>query len=81
VIFLRVEDPERAALHVENYNEAVFQAANSALKEGSQIVVYGMGGKEPLMETTIAAAAAGSAQRKSGRPPARGLHGSENRES
>lgn len=33
VIFLRVEDPERAALRVENYREAVFQAANSALKD------------------------------------------------
>lgn len=33
VIFMRVEDSERAALHVENYSEAVFQAANSALKD------------------------------------------------
>ncbi len=33
VVFMRVEDPERAALHVENYSEAVFQAANSALKD------------------------------------------------
>jgi len=33
VIFMRVEDPERAALRVGNYNEAVFQAANSALKD------------------------------------------------
>ncbi len=33
VIFMRVEDPERAALRVANYNEAVFQAANSALKD------------------------------------------------
>ncbi len=33
VIFMRVEDPERAALHVENYSEAVFQASNSALKD------------------------------------------------
>jgi regulator of protease activity HflC (stomatin/prohibitin superfamily) len=33
VIFMRVEDAERAALHVANYNEAVFQAANSALKD------------------------------------------------
>ena len=33
VIFMRVEDAERAALHVENYSEAVFQAANSALKD------------------------------------------------
>ncbi len=33
VIFMRVEDPERAALHVANYHEAVFQAANSALKD------------------------------------------------
>ncbi len=33
VIFMRVEDPERAALHVANYGEAVFQAANSALKD------------------------------------------------
>ena len=33
VIFMRVEDPERAALKVENYSEAVFQAANSALKD------------------------------------------------
>lgn len=33
VIFMRVEDPERAALRVANYYEAVFQAANSALKD------------------------------------------------
>ena len=33
VIFMRVEDPEKAALAVENYSEAVFQAANSALKD------------------------------------------------
>lgn len=33
VIFWRVEDPERAALRVGNYAEAVFQAANSALKD------------------------------------------------
>jgi len=33
VIFMRVEDPERAALRVANYHEAVFQAANSALKD------------------------------------------------
>ncbi len=33
VIFWRVEDPETAALKVANYREAVFQAANSALKD------------------------------------------------
>jgi regulator of protease activity HflC (stomatin/prohibitin superfamily) len=33
VIFWRLEDPERAALQVANYTEAVFQAANSALKD------------------------------------------------
>ena len=33
VIFWRVEDPESAALAVQNYAEAVFQAANSALKD------------------------------------------------
>jgi regulator of protease activity HflC (stomatin/prohibitin superfamily) len=33
VIFWRVEDPQRAALKVQNYAEAVFQAANSALKD------------------------------------------------
>ncbi len=33
VIFWRVEDPQRAALGVANYTEAVFQAANSALKD------------------------------------------------
>jgi len=33
VIFWRVEDPRRAALEVVNYGEAVFQAANSALKD------------------------------------------------
>ncbi len=33
VIFMRVEDPERAALRVKNYQEAVFQAANSAMKD------------------------------------------------
>ncbi len=33
VIFWRVEDPHAAALSVANYQEAVFQAANSALKD------------------------------------------------
>lgn len=33
VVFWRVEDPQRAALDVANYREAVFQAANSALKD------------------------------------------------
>jgi len=33
VLFWRVEDPETAALEVANYHEAVFQAANSALKD------------------------------------------------
>jgi regulator of protease activity HflC (stomatin/prohibitin superfamily) len=33
VIFWRVEDPKRAALEVADYNEAVFQAANSALRD------------------------------------------------
>ena len=33
VIFWRVEDPQRAALQVANYIEAVFQAANGALKD------------------------------------------------
>jgi regulator of protease activity HflC (stomatin/prohibitin superfamily) len=33
VIFWRVEDPRQAALEVVNYGEAVFQAANSALKD------------------------------------------------
>ncbi|MFH1633994.1 MAG: SPFH domain-containing protein [Chloroflexota bacterium] len=33
VVFWRVEDPETAALEVANYREAVFQAANSALKD------------------------------------------------
>ena len=33
VIFWRVEDPETAALKVAHYAEAVFQAANSALKD------------------------------------------------
>lgn len=33
VLFWRVEDPRRAALQVANYAEAVFQAANSALKD------------------------------------------------
>lgn len=33
VIFWRVEDPKTAALQVANYAEAVFQAANSALKD------------------------------------------------
>lgn len=32
-IFWRVEDPRTAALAVANYAEAVFQAANSALKD------------------------------------------------
>jgi regulator of protease activity HflC (stomatin/prohibitin superfamily) len=33
VIFWRVEKPRQAALAVKNYGEAVFQAANSALKD------------------------------------------------
>ncbi len=33
VIFWRVENPRRAALEVADYSEAVFQAANSALKD------------------------------------------------
>lgn len=33
VLFWRVEDPETAALKVANFSEAVFQAANSALKD------------------------------------------------
>jgi len=33
VLFWRVEDPQKAALNVANYAEAVFQAANSALKD------------------------------------------------
>jgi regulator of protease activity HflC (stomatin/prohibitin superfamily) len=33
VLFWKVEDPETAALQVANYREAVFQAANSALKD------------------------------------------------
>jgi regulator of protease activity HflC (stomatin/prohibitin superfamily) len=33
VIFWRVESPRQAALEVKNYGEAVFQAANSALKD------------------------------------------------
>ena len=33
VIFMRVEDPEKAALRVKDYHEAVFQAANSAMKD------------------------------------------------
>ncbi len=33
VIFMRVEDSERAALRVKDYQEAVFQAANSAMKD------------------------------------------------
>ena len=33
VIFYRVEDPKRASLEVRNYEEAVFGAANAALKD------------------------------------------------
>ena len=33
VLFWKVENPETAALEVANYREAVFQAANSALKD------------------------------------------------
>jgi regulator of protease activity HflC (stomatin/prohibitin superfamily) len=33
VVFWRVENPRRSALDVANYREAVFQAANSALKD------------------------------------------------
>ena len=35
VLFWRVEDPQQAALEVANYAEAVFQAANSALRTRS----------------------------------------------
>jgi regulator of protease activity HflC (stomatin/prohibitin superfamily) len=33
VVFWRVEDPKKAALEVADYGEAVFQAANSALRD------------------------------------------------
>jgi regulator of protease activity HflC (stomatin/prohibitin superfamily) len=33
VIFYRVEDPKQASLEVKNYEEAVFHAANAALKD------------------------------------------------
>ncbi len=52
VVFLRVEDPERAALHVENYGEAVFQAANSAIKDtvGSLELTELLGERETVSE-------------------------------
>ena len=63
VIFWRVENPQRAALDVANYAEAVFQAANSALKDtiGTLELTDLLGEREKVsehLEQTIDAAAA-----------------------
>ena len=63
VIFWRVEDPRQAALEVFNYGEAVFQAANSALKDtiGTLELTDLLGEREKVsvhLEKTIDAAAA-----------------------
>lgn len=52
VIFWRVENPERAALQVQNYAEAVFQAANSALKDtvGTMDLTALLGEREKISE-------------------------------
>jgi regulator of protease activity HflC (stomatin/prohibitin superfamily) len=52
VIFWRVEDPRRAALEIANYHEAVFQAANSALKDtvGSMELTELLGEREKISE-------------------------------
>jgi regulator of protease activity HflC (stomatin/prohibitin superfamily) len=48
VLFWRVENPETAALKVANYREAVFQAANSALKDtiGTMLLTDLLGERE-----------------------------------
>ena len=50
VIFWRVEDPQKAALSVANYAEAVFQAANSALKDtvGTMELTELLGSREKI---------------------------------
>ena len=52
VIFMRVEDSERAALRVKNYQEAVFQAANSAMKDtiGTMELTDLLGEREKVSE-------------------------------
>ncbi len=52
VIFMRVEDPERAALRVKDYREAVFQAANSAMKDtiGTMELTDLLGERETVSE-------------------------------
>jgi regulator of protease activity HflC (stomatin/prohibitin superfamily) len=47
-----VEDPRRAALEIANYHEAVFQAANSALKDtvGSMELTELLGEREKISE-------------------------------
>lgn len=52
VIFWRVEDPQHAALSVANYREAVFQAANSALKDtvGTLELTDLLGSRETVSE-------------------------------
>ena len=63
VIFWRVENPQRAALEVAHYTEAVFQAANSALKDtvGTMELTDLLGEREKVsdkLETIIDTAAA-----------------------
>lgn len=64
VIFWRVEDPRKAALSVANYREAVFQAANSALKDtvGTMELTDLLGAREAVsqqLSSIIDEAAAG----------------------
>ena len=53
VIFWRVENPQTAALSVANYREAVFQAANSALKDtvGGLELTELLGSRETVSST------------------------------
>jgi regulator of protease activity HflC (stomatin/prohibitin superfamily) len=53
VIFWRVENPQKAALSVANYREAVFQAANSALKDtvGGLELTELLGSRETVSNT------------------------------
>ncbi len=64
VIFWRVENPQTAALEVANYREAVFQAANSALKDtiGTMDLSHLLGERELVSNKlkTIIDEAAGS---------------------
>jgi regulator of protease activity HflC (stomatin/prohibitin superfamily) len=53
VVFWRVEEPKKAALTVTDYHEAIFQAANSALKDtiGSLELSELLGERDKIAET------------------------------